>query len=320
MPAELHGVLLLTDYEGWAIEPFPSLKREALFFDRLAVPGLNALITKGHVDGSLAADLTWLMENGILWEPAVDYTSLGRAPIVRPYPPAMMMAFDVEANTCLWLNQRGYDAVILFGSRQAFAERFPDELGPSAEEMLEVMAQAARMMNSGQGSGAMIINDRVFSIEEARRVQQGPPLLTGIEIVVNQFPEPDEMTSWGQIEEFRADHDGRESLRKFRLWLQKCGREGLTGLQVAEEMQDLLADYERYMQVHRMKTNVGLLESLVVGIPWILENLAKLRLGELAKLPFAAKHRRLAQLEAELSAPGREVAYVAKARDWLGQR
>ena len=159
----------------------------------------------------------------------------------------------------------------------------------------------------------------MIAIQAARDVQPPAPPLPGIELVINEFPEPDDKTPWEEIQEFRADPDGRERLRAFRRWLRKAGREGLTGSRSAEELRDLLADYDRHLRLRQMKTNVGFWEGLIIGTATLVENMAKLKLAELAKLPFAAKHRRLERLEAELNAPGREVAYVAKARQRFGR-
>lgn len=133
-------------------------------------------------------------------------------------------------------------------------------------------------------------------------------------MVIQQFPEPDDMTPWEAIEEFRNDHEATESLRAFRRWLKKVSREGLTGPEAAEELQFLLAEYVRYIGAHRMKTNMGLLDGLLVCIECIDNPLTGL-----AKLGIAAIRRRFERLEAELSAPGTEVAYVAKARERFGQ-
>ena len=316
---EFVGVLRLTDYEGQFVDPLPSLKREALFFDRLAVPGLSAVLSRNDVDEAVATDLQWLMNQGIVWDPHVDYSGLGRAPIVRPYPARMMMAIDVDANTCLSLAQHGYEPVTIVGSHLDLAERFPIDLDPDAQMMLQMMGQAAAMMNAGQGQGNFAINDRIFPIEAARHVQPPAEPLPGIEVVIKEFPEPDDTTPWEDIAEFRADPDARDRLRAFRRWLRQVSKEGLGGPEAVDELRYLLAAYNRHLGVHNMKTNLGFLETLVVSSAAVVENLAKFRLTELAKFPFAAKHRKIELLEAELNAPGREVAYVAKARARFGR-
>jgi hypothetical protein len=69
------------------------------------------------------------------------------------------------------------------------------------------------------------------------------------------------------------------------------------------------------MRLHKMKTNVGVLETVVVSTAEILEDLIKFNWGKLAKTLFSFKQREIALLEGELKAPGNEVAYIVKASD-----
>jgi hypothetical protein len=45
------------------------------------------------------------------------------------------------------------------------------------------------------------------------------------------------------------------------------------------------------------------------------EDLVKLKLGKLAKIPFSIRHRNIALLEGELKSPGREIAFISKAQE-----
>jgi hypothetical protein len=68
------------------------------------------------------------------------------------------------------------------------------------------------------------------------------------------------------------------------------------------------------MKLHKMKTTTGVLEAVVTTSLSVAEDVLKLRLSKLARLPFAAKNRRVTLLEAEAASPGREVAYIVRAR------
>ena len=314
------GVLQLTDFEGQFIQPLPSLKREALFFDRIATPGLGAVFSRPDLDEAFAADLQWLMEKEIIWEPPVSTKDLGRPPILTWYRPLMTMVVDVGATARLWLAQRGFEAVTLVNSHGDLAQRFQLDLSPLDQMMSDQMERLAAAANVGMAQGAFSTDGKIMPFGGASQTQAPAPRLPGIELLINEFPEPDDDTPWEEIEEFRADPESRERLRDFRRWIGKVGREGLAGPEAAEELRYVLANYEKHLHLHEMKTSVGLWEGLLVGSLSFVENLAKLKLGELAKLPFAAKRRRLERLEAELSAPGREIAYVAKARQHFGHR
>jgi hypothetical protein len=317
--SELIGVISLTDYEGRPLSPTPSLKREALFFDRVAVPGLQPLIAHNDIEPCVRADLTWLAENGIVWDPKVDYSKLRRAPILRPYLPMMMMAFDVEANTRLWLESLGNEAVTLFASDAEMEQHYMIDLDPDTQMMVDLLQQAAASMNSGLGAGTVLVNDTIYEVQRHQPPEERPQMVPGIELVIDQFPAPDENTPWAAIQEFRADPDHTYHLRKFRSWLRRRAYEGLSGALVVEELQELLADFEHAMGLHRMKGSITSFQGLIVATASLIEDMAKLKLGDLSRRVFGARERRLAYLETELRAPGREVAYLAKAREHFGR-
>src|SRR5258707_7988886 len=99
----------------------------------------------------------------------------------------MMMAIDVDANTCLWLARQGYQPVTIAGSHEDLTERFSVDLGPDARMMFQMMKRAAAMMNTGQGHGAFVVNDRVFQIKDSQPEQPPADPLPGIEVVINEF-------------------------------------------------------------------------------------------------------------------------------------
>jgi hypothetical protein len=64
-----------------------------------------------------------------------------------------------------------------------------------------------------------------------------------------------------------------------------------------------------------MKTNPGVIQTLVVTPAEFAENLIKFNWGKIAKGLFTLKQRRIALMEGELTSPGSEVAYIVKAND-----
>jgi hypothetical protein len=292
------AVLRLCDDEERICAPTPSLKREALLFEQIAIPDLSYAICQPDCEPGLAADLEWLASNGVVIQPKVDYEKLfqaGRFPIMRPHLPTLMMGFDVEANTALWLQRfEGRDSVALYPSHNALAQRILPQLDETERMMLGMMQHAAHVMNTS------------FS---------GPAVRAeAVEATLRGFPEPTEDTAWEQILEFRNDPDSKGKLLDLRRWIKKAAKDGLTRKEAGEELEWLLQEYERHLALHRMKSSQGLIETVVTTTAEVAEDLVKLRLGELAKLGFAWKRRQLALQEAELKAPGREVAYIAKAR------
>lgn len=100
--------------------------------------------------------------------------------------------------------------------------------------------------------------------------------------------------------------------------MSKISRENLAEREIAEEIEWLLNEYQAHMRLHRMKITTGTLETVVVAVAEVAENLAKLKFGALAKSLFVLKHRSLELAEAERQAPGRELAYISRAREHFG--
>jgi hypothetical protein len=69
---------------------------------------------------------------------------------------------------------------------------------------------------------------------------------------------------------------------------------------VADELEWLLHEYESHMRSHKMKTQKGLFETVVTVAAEVAEDLAKLKLGKLAKLPFELSTRKIELLEVSL--------------------
>jgi hypothetical protein len=139
-------------------------------------------------------------------------------------------------------------------------------------------------------------------------------IATILTVTLNSLPVPDEGTPWEHIAEFRADEDAQRALRRLRRWMNGVARHLHTPRELADELQYLLDTYEEYMRLHRIKLVRGRLETVVTATAEAIENLASLRLSNAVKALFAVRQQHTALLESELEAPGREVAYIARAR------
>lgn len=138
-----------------------------------------------------------------------------------------------------------------------------------------------------------------------------------VHIVFNALPIPDESVPWEQVIEYRSDPDSRSNFLALRYWMSEVARAELTPTEVEEKLEYLIDQYRKHMRLHRMKTNVGTLETIVTTGAEFLGDLVSFKWGKAAEALFSLKRRRLALLEGELTAPGNEVAYIVKARETL---
>lgn len=141
-----------------------------------------------------------------------------------------------------------------------------------------------------------------------------------LQVILSSLPAPDENTSWESILDFRADEDAQRALRRFRLWLRKVLTDAEKTHHLEDELLQLLDEYQEYMKLHHMKVNKTVFQTLVTIAGEIATGIGHLDFSRVASTVFTLRERTIALMEAERSAPGREVAYIAMARQRFGQK
>jgi len=136
-----------------------------------------------------------------------------------------------------------------------------------------------------------------------------------IQIVIRKLPLPNNETPWEQIIDYRNDSNTQDHLLSLRSWISRISHQNLPLTEIEEELESLTNDFQKHMSFHKMKANTEILE-VMVKVPFeIIENLIKLKLSKIPEPLFALKKRQINLMEAELNAPGREMAYIIKTRD-----
>lgn len=145
-----------------------------------------------------------------------------------------------------------------------------------------------------------------------------PNMSDVIKVVVGALPLPVQSTTWEQIVEFKKDDDAQRALRRLWRWMNQVTRRATSQHEISDELHELLDGYEEHMRLHRLKTTRGKLEAVVTAAADIIDDIARLHFGRAARALFALTHQRVELLEAEQKAPGRSVAFIAKAQAALG--
>lgn len=136
-----------------------------------------------------------------------------------------------------------------------------------------------------------------------------------VQVVINSLPLPNNETPWEQIIDYRTDTETQKLLYSLRRWISKISKQNLSPLEIEEEIESLINDFQEHMKLHKMKANTETVEVLVKLLPETIENLIKLRFSKLPEPFFVFKKRQINLMEAELNAPGKEMAYIIKTRD-----
>jgi len=141
-----------------------------------------------------------------------------------------------------------------------------------------------------------------------------------INLVIEEFPFPDEQIPWEKIKDFRNDSDNHGQLSGLRTWINSLSKSGLAINEINDELEYKLHQFKKSLEAHKIKFKTGIFETFVVGGAELTENLLKLRLKELTKSLFKARELKADLLIAELNSPGHELGYIYKVNQEFGDK
>ena len=295
-----------------------SLKRDALLFEQILVPRF-----RDGLDHEVAAELEWLEERGIVSfiDPAailgvaneVQREKWRQLMVVCSAAAADMRlkdgaSFDEAIAEChLFRNDFVSRILAFYLSMQQDRTAIPLFVTPwDVEKTWRYISEALTREVFDQWFG-----DNRFVAQLQGKASLHTPVL---QVTLNRMPIPNDATPWEQVIEFRSDPDSRNRVVSLRRWVRDVAKRTERPSEIAEELEDLLARYDGHMRFHNMKLNRGLLETLVTTSASVAEDLLKLKWGKLAECPFQLRMLQVELIGAELTAPGREVAYITKTR------
>ena len=261
------------------LEDTSLLKRAALMFDHFVLS-----IDERFTAEPVLADLRWLADRNVV--------------------------FDVLAEI---KNERGH---VLNIGKMPITPTIVREMAPQEINLQDfILRFSAHHINNTFGWTAVILGRS--GPGKTTTVQPGAN--RAIEIVLNQLPQPDELTPWEAILEWRDDEEAQVRFRRLKRWMSNIGADDKKSEDLEDELRYLIDEYGAYMRLHQIKANTGLIRTVVVHGAQFAENILKLRLGVAAEQLLSIRERRIALLEAEQKAPGREIAYLVEAQRRFGR-
>jgi hypothetical protein len=294
------------------------LKRQLLAFDRIAQVGLNSWIEQAP--DADQASLQWLIEQGVLFDPKLNLADLAVA--LR----GEVLSADVEhiATDLHWLDSDPEHRTPI-GQRRVWemVRKELDQLQDSSVATWDLDFDVPQAMRRARalsvivrrrlGINAVPIGDYAQVLGDSQATNT-----VVLQIVINELPIPNDGCSLPDILEFKRDASEQGLTQALRVWVNEITRGGLTAIEVTEKLEELLVRHKKHLEVHRMKADVGVLETIVVTPAEVAEHFMKLKWGKLARTLFGARVRRAELMKEELELPGREVAYIVKARERFG--
>jgi hypothetical protein len=286
----------------------------------LALPGANYLLSLGKNSGqeSDVGDLEWLLNQEVAFE-SIDLEHpewLFGDPTENPEIQSAVAGLDRT-----WSDLQQMIDVVEF-RRDRFSDVRTDVTKSAQAARLRLLVGdyyarlssiALRQTHSGEH---VIPITRVLASFETHTPATAAADV--VNIVLKQFPMPSDEHSLEDIFEFREWARGENLPQGLRVWMSEVAKAQLTAREIEDKLEYLIGEYARGIRIHRMRESQNLLQTLLLSTAEVGEHLVR---GEFRQAiePFLGVQTRKAELlKQEMMLPGREVAYIVKARERFG--
>jgi hypothetical protein len=320
MEQKINHIVLQSGYEddfyfAWRNNYSASLKQQSLLFDQIGILRLRELreVMNSILDlegneinaikpflQSFISDTEWLEEKGIVFEPKIE-TEITQENLIN----------ILQTNSIIASEIRNLNKIL---KDKLSNQRLESPLNKIKDKKV-TDGILLRMMSLMMGIKPNISVVTTLPIEEYTQKIPDINPIDLVQVIIKKLPLPDGTTPWEKIIDYRRDPDNQNNLLALRRWIRKASIQNLSRNEIEEEIEWLINEFQRHMKFHKMKANTETLEVLV-KVPFeILENLVKLKLSKIPEPFFALKKRQLMLMEAEINAPGKELAYIIKSRE-----
>jgi len=296
---------------------FSNLKQQALLFDQIGIFKLSHFyetlekssdflmkfdLNFPNKAKSIITELEWLNQTGIIFELSMDEE----------------FKIPQEDLAKITSTLKFEDASILFmkiieiqKSISANANEDTIKANFIKEQYFTILRLMSIIMEITKGVTAVTTFPYIEYTRELPNFQKA----SVAQIIINKLPLPNNETPWEKIIDYRNDSANQKSLLSLKRWIRKISNENLLPAEIEEELEWLTNEFQSHMKLHKMKANMETLE-IIIKTPFeTMENLLKLNFSKISNPLFALKKRQINLMEAELNAPGREMAYIIKTKD-----
>ncbi len=295
-----------------------SLKQQALLFDKIAVENLESLLIHfrdyfetcgSEKEIQKIDDFEWLREQGFLfdaneYEVEDDLTEKYKSLRIELLNFNKKLLEDIKKFHEIESGKKPHEIRIL-------GKKITDEYMHSYYAFsVRYIALNLRISHNFEAFPIL------FTMNPPQNIQPEAFKKVGVlNFIIDSLPIPDELTPWDEIFQFKKEPESRNKLLALRNWMSETARAKLSMDEIEEKFEWMLDDYQRYMVLQGLKIKKGRFEAFITGSAEFIENIAKLKLSKISKSLFSIKHRKINLLEAEMTAPGREISYIIDARE-----
>jgi hypothetical protein len=336
-------MVLNPEYIG-VISPFDllrtSLKREAIFFDKIAIPNvLSEFTLKDSLLECPIRSIEYLIDVGIIIDPVRDY--IGETHYLK----SIGQELYEERLKAIDTKEKSLAKELEFPIQTYSAENITALFENLPKAIISTFERVGKQLQNKFGIpfqkvGASIVrfknqldyDRRGIAIDMQYRFSLNAfPLYSGetalnddfisgkddiVKLVIEQLPEPDyENVAWEKIIDFRSDPETKRLLNYLRHWITDHSKIEASCQELLEEILYYCAKYEEHIQLHKMKSRKGSLETLLMIPAEMIEGVIQLKPTKTVKALFTFTRQKVELLDQEKNAPGRDLAYLFKARD-----
>ena len=308
-----------------------TLKQQALLFDRIGIKDWSPSKRNSDVvDGTAVSgftqwldELSWLQDKKVVFD-AYQYmeeitgNTISQTPKISQQLNFSHQLLKKGAKTTKELLDNVFTTIMGKKTKrekdkkeslsESMQDRFFEKFIQIESYTLRSLAIAANLSSTTRVIPLVSYSDRDSEIST-------PIKSDVVEIVVNKLPMPSIDVPWETILDYRDDPETQKSLRALRKWVRKFSLENISPIEISDELETLIDEYQNHMKLHKVKANTETLE-VILKIPFeILENLIKIKFSKIPEPFFAVKRRQISLMEAEINAPARDIAYILKTNE-----
>jgi hypothetical protein len=271
------------------------LKQQALFFDRIGITDLNDPIflptNRKISDLELLQwrdELEWLRDKNVVFaidEPKVEVAD---NEIIKSL-------FDKARESVIGLVGNHFTLSDIAKTKGQEGKSSFDEIlyGPYSKNMIRSLAIILRILSlqielSKKASIVPLLSFSDYSYEIPTSIKNDVA-----EIVINRLPIPSNTVPWEAIIDYRNDPETQKSLRALRNWIRKVSSENASPVEISDELETLIDEYQSHMKLHKLKANTETLEVITKAPLEIIENLVKIKFSKIPEPFFAFKKRQI---------------------------
>ncbi|OIV41348.1 hypothetical protein [Flavobacterium johnsoniae] len=154
----------------------------------------------------------------------------------------------------------------------------------------------------------------VTSLDSYNNLELFFPKANVYRVLIQNFPIPDRNIPLLDIIQYKNEESNKLHFLRLRTWIDNIAKRELTEIEIAQEIETLIAEYKYEMKLAGMKYKNAKIEFLYKFAPQFLEKIVKFSISELFDPFFKLRNEKISLLQTENNAKGNELAYLIKSQ------